>query len=108
MEKDSDSKPRIKGWRQTSRAIAMLQWRKNATFHPNRRGYDEKRRQPDGTEIGSDIYHPEASDYSHDIGNENDEDNKDPRPAKRRRPPSTGNALTLPDEPVAKDDHRSL
>jgi hypothetical protein len=68
---------------------------------PGERG--EKRRRPDETEIGRDIHHPKASDYSHDIG---DEDNEDPRPAKRRRLPSTDNALILPDEPapIANDD----
>jgi hypothetical protein len=69
---------------------------------PGERG--AKRRQPDETEIGSDIQHPEGSDYSHGTG---DEDDEDPRPAKRRRLPSTDNALVLPDEPapVADDDH---
>ena len=38
-----------------------------------------KRWHPDETEIGIDIHHPEASDYGHDIG---DEDNEDPGPAK--------------------------
>jgi hypothetical protein len=72
---------------------------------PEERG--EKRRQPDETEIGSDIYHPEASGCSHNTG---DEDNEDPRPAKRRRLPSTDNALIRPDEPapVANDDHHPL
>jgi hypothetical protein len=67
---------------------------------PGERG--EQRRQPDETEIGSDIQHPEASDCS--IGGEDDDD---PRPAKRRRLPSTENALTLPDEPapVTNNDH---
>jgi len=69
---------------------------------PGERG--ERRRQPDETEISSDIEHPEASDCSHGTG---DEDDEDPRPAKRRRLPSTDNAPTLPDEPapVANDDH---
>jgi hypothetical protein len=69
---------------------------------PGERG--EKRRHPDETEIGSDIYHLEASDWSYGTG---DEDDGDPRPAKRRRLPSTDNALTLPDEPapIANDDH---
>jgi len=34
----------------------------------------EKRRCPDKTKIGRDIYYPEASDCSHDIGDEDDED----------------------------------
>jgi hypothetical protein len=62
---------------------------------PEERG--EKRRQPDETGIGSDIQHSEASDCSHNIG---DEDDEDPRHAKRRRLPSTDYALTLPGEPV--------
>jgi hypothetical protein len=73
---------------------------------PGERG-EKRRRRPDETEIGSDIQHPEASDCSHDIG---DEDDEDPRPAKRRRLPSTDNALTLPDEPAPvanDDDHHS-
>jgi hypothetical protein len=73
---------------------------------PGERG-EKRRRRPDETEIGSDIQHPEASDWSHDIG---DEDDEDPRPAKRRRLPSTDNALTLPDEPAPvanDDDHHS-
>lgn len=71
---------------------------------PRERG--EKRRHPDETEISSDIHHPEASDWSHDTGYEDDED---PRPAKRRKlpPTPTDNALTPPDEPtaVAKGHH---
>jgi len=72
---------------------------------PEERG--AKRRQPDGTEIGSGIHHPEASNCSHDTSDEGDEDEEDPRPAKRRRLPSIDNAPTLPDEPapVANDDH---
>jgi hypothetical protein len=67
----------------------------------------EKRRHLDETEIrNSDIYLPESSDRSHNIS---DEDDEDPRPAKRRKLPPTpiDNALTLPDEPapVANDDH---
>jgi hypothetical protein len=69
---------------------------------PGERG--EKRRRLDETEISRDIHYPEASGYSHDIG---DEDDEDPRLAKRRRLPSTDNALILPDEPapVANDDY---
>jgi hypothetical protein len=65
-----------------------------------------KRRQPDETEIGSDIHYAEAGDCSHDTGDEVDED---PRPAKRRRHPPTDNAPALPDgpAPVAGDDHPS-
>jgi len=37
-----------------------------------------KRRHPDETEISSDIYYPEASDCSYDIGDEGDEDDEDP------------------------------
>jgi hypothetical protein len=40
---------------------------------PGERG--EKRRHPDETEIGSNIQHPKVSDYSYNIG---DEDNEDP------------------------------
>jgi len=39
----------------------------------------EKRRRLDKTKISRDIHYPEASDYSHNIG---DEDNEDLRPAK--------------------------
>jgi hypothetical protein len=72
---------------------------------PEERG--AKRLHPDETEISSDIHYPEARDCSHNTG---DEDNEDPRPAKRRRLPSTGNALALPGEPapVANDDHHPL
>jgi hypothetical protein len=71
---------------------------------PEERG--AKRRRPDETEIGRDIHHLEASNSSHDTG---DEDDEDPRPAKRRRLPSTDNAPILPDEPapVANDRHPS-
>jgi hypothetical protein len=66
----------------------------------------ERRRHPDETEIGSDICHPEASDWSHNTGDQGDEDL---RPAKRRKipPTPTDNALTPPDEPTAvdNDDH---
>jgi hypothetical protein len=55
----------------------------------------EKRQQLDETEIGSDIYHPKASDCSYNTG---DNENKDPRLAKWRRLSSTKNGLTLPDE----------
>jgi hypothetical protein len=63
-----------------------------------------KQRQPDETKISNGIQHPEASDYSYDTS---DEDNEDPRPAKRRRLPSTETTLILPDEPapVANDDY---
>jgi hypothetical protein len=45
----------------------------------------EKRRHLDKTKIrNSDIYLPESSDRSHYISNE---DNKDPRPAKRQKLP---------------------
>jgi hypothetical protein len=65
----------------------------------------EKRRHPDETEIGSDTHHPGASDRSHNTG---DEDDEDPRPAKRRKlpPTPTDNVRTLLDEPIAVDkDH---
>ncbi|PVH67929.1 hypothetical protein DL98DRAFT_599974 [Cadophora sp. DSE1049] len=62
---------------------------------PEERG--AKWRHPDKTHIGSDIHHPEASNCSHDTG---DEDDEDPRPTKRQRLPSTDNALTLPHEPA--------
>jgi hypothetical protein len=63
----------------------------------------EQRRQPGETKIGSDIHHPEPSDCSHNTGDED----KDPRPAKRRRLSPTRNGLTLPGEPapVANDNH---
>jgi hypothetical protein len=40
----------------------------------------EKQQCPDETEISSDIQYPEASDYSYNIG---DEDDEDPRPVKQ-------------------------
>jgi hypothetical protein len=71
---------------------------------PGERG--EKRRYSDETEINSDIHYPEASDWSHNTGNEDDED---PRLAKRRKLPltPTNNTLTPPDKPipVTKDHH---
>ena len=43
-------------------------------------GLGRQAAQLDETEIGSGIHHPEASDYTHNTG---DEDDEDPRPAKR-------------------------
>lgn len=64
----------------------------------------ETRQHLDETEIGSDIHHPKASDCSHDT---DDEDDEDPRLAKRRRLSATDNALTQHNEPtpLANNDH---
>jgi hypothetical protein len=65
---------------------------------PGERG--EKRRQPDETEIGSDIQYPKANNCSHSIGDE------DLRPAKRQRLTLTDTTLILPDKPVlVANDH---
>ena len=69
-----------------------------------REGRGEKRRHLHDTEIrNSDIYLPESSDRSH---NTCDEDDEEPRPAKRRKlpPTPTDNALIPSDEPTAIDN----
>jgi hypothetical protein len=56
---------------------------------------EKRRHQGEAEEISSDNYHPQASERSHDTS---DEDDEDPRPAKRRKfpPAPTDNALTYP------------
>jgi hypothetical protein len=69
---------------------------------PERGKRGEKRRRQDGTEeVSSDIHQSEGSDCSHNTNDEDVEDDKDdeePRPSKRRKLPSalTHKALTPP------------
>jgi hypothetical protein len=63
-----------------------------------------KRQHKDETEaIISDIRHPESTDYSHDTS---DEDDDDPRPAKRRKLPiiSTSHSMHNPKHCVIRSD----
>ncbi|MAD85804.1 MAG: hypothetical protein CL912_22810 [Deltaproteobacteria bacterium] len=68
----------------------------------------EERRHQDGLEEASGNHYLKGSDRSYDTS---DEDDENPRPAKRRNLPTapTDNALTPPDEPtpVYNDDHHT-
>ena len=66
---------------------------------PERGKQGEKRRRQDGREeVSSNIHQSEGSDCSHSTNDEDDKDDEEPRPAKRRKLPSAPihKALTPP------------